>query len=138
MLHLLKCNWKFINYVRFDQSEGCIQHLARKYFFLMAIAWILASYGCSSYMLAHASSLDHHPVFCTGNESSLGCRPNCLLLRFEQLNDEKRARIADLNRKIAEEEEKKQKQLYVEQSHSQTTDSPQWSGNETIECIFRQ
>ena len=57
---------------------------------------------------------------------------------FEQLNDEKRARIADLNRKIAEEEEKKQKQLYVEQSHSQTTDSPQWSGNETIECIFRQ
>jgi len=35
----------------------------------------------------------------------------CFLLRFEQVNDEKRARIADLNCKIAEEEEKRQKQL---------------------------
>ena len=33
------------------------------------------------------------------------------LLRFEQVNDEKRERIADLNCKIAEEEEKRQKQL---------------------------
>ena len=43
--------------------------------------------------------------------SLLGFRRICFLLRFEQVNDEKRARIADLNCKIAEEEEKRQKQL---------------------------